>query len=297
MSVLQPDNLLIYQGFDQAELDREYSPSSAAGGDIRPYLRRYASLSQVAADAAGFLPALAYGPHPDEVVDVLRPENSGSAPLHVFIHGGYWQALGQRDFAFIGPAFQRRGVAFASLNYTLAPAASIGEMIGQCRRALAWLWRNAAGLGVDPARLTISGHSAGAHLCAMLLATDWPALGLPLDIIKSALLISGIYDLEPIRLSYVDGPLRLTPEDVAAWSPMLLDLPFRGPVAVVWGEHDTAEFRRQSRSFAEKLAKSGCETRLEEFPGRNHFDILFDFIADDSRLMALAGAAGPWPIT
>ena len=288
---------MIYRDFDQAELDREYSPSSAASGDIGGYLRRYAALSAEAAGSPGFLPGVSYGDHPDEVLDLLTAADGGPAPLHVFIHGGYWQALGQRDFAFIGPAFRRRGVAFASLNYTLAPAASIGEMIGQCRRALVWLFRNATGLGVDPARLTISGHSAGAHLCAMLLATDWPALGLPPDIIKGALLISGIYDLEPIRLSYVDLPLRLTAEDVAAWSPMLLDLPYRGPVTVVWGENDTAEFRRQSRDFAERLSTPARAVGRDEFSGLNHFDIVFDFIADDSRLMALAGAAGPWLIT
>jgi arylformamidase len=293
----QLNHCAVYRDFDQAELDREYSPSSAAGGEIGRYLGRYAALSAETAGSAGFRPDVSYGDHPDEVLDLFAPAGSGPAPLHVFIHGGYWQALGQRDFAFIGPAFQRRGVAFASLNYTLAPAASIGEMIGQCRRAVAWLFRNAAGLGVDPARLTISGHSAGAHLCAMLLATDWQALGLPPVIINGALLISGIYDLEPIRLSYVDGPLRLTPEDAAAWSPMLLDLPFRGPVAVVWGEHDTAEFRRQSRDFADRLSTHVCAVGREEFPGLNHFDILFDFIADDSRLMALAGAAGPWPVS
>ncbi len=279
---------VIHRGFDQAALDREYSPSLAAGGDIGPYLRRYTSLSQDAADSAGFLPALAYGPHPDEIVDVFRPAGDGPWPLHVFIHGGYWQALGQRDFAFIGPAFQRRGVAFASLNYTLAPAASIGAMIDQCRRALAWLFRHSGELNIDPARITISGHSAGAHLCAMLLATDWSALGLPADVIKAALLISGIYDLEPIRLSYVNAPLALTPGDVAAWSPMRLDIPVRGPVAVVWGEHDTAEFHRQSRDFADRLSTPGRAVHQEEFGGLNHFDILFDFIADDSRLMAFA---------
>jgi arylformamidase len=288
----------VYRDFDQAELDREYSPSSTAGGNIGPYLRRYAALSEIAAGGSGFVPGLAYGDHADEIVDLFRPVGDGPWPLHVFIHGGYWQALSQRDFALIGPAFQRRGVAFASLNYTLAPAASIGDMVDQCRRAMGWLYQNAAGVGVNPAKITISGHSAGAHLCAMLLAFDWTTLDLPADLIKSAVLISGVYDLEPIRLSYVNAPLGLTAPDVAAWSPIALDVPFAGRTTVAWGECDTAEFKRQSRCFVEKLQVSQGQVAWEEFPGRNHFDILFDFIEGEGRLIELcladAGSAcGP----
>jgi arylformamidase len=268
----------LYRGLDRAALDREYSPSLAAGGDITPYLRRYAALSEIATRLPGFRPGIPYGEHPDEVFDLFVPAGPGPWPVHVFIHGGYWQAMNQRDFAFIAPAFLKRGVAFASLNYTIAPAASIGDMIDQCRRAIARIAADAGRLGIDPGRITLSGHSAGAHLAAMTLS----------EIVERALLISGIYDLEPIRLSYVDAPLRLTPADVAAWSPLGLDLPARCPVAVAWGEHDTAEFRRQSRSFAERLAESGRAVSSAEFTGLNHFDILFEFLEDDSRLIGLA---------
>ncbi|HXH01929.1 MAG TPA: alpha/beta hydrolase [Candidatus Competibacteraceae bacterium] len=274
----------IYRGFDRAALDREYSPSSRVGGDIEPYLRRYAELSEQARAQPGARPGLAYGEHPDEVLDLFLPQDDGPWPLHVFIHGGYWQALSQRDSGFMAPMFQSQGVACAALNYTLAPAASIGEMIGQCRRALAWLYRHAAKLGIDRARIAVSGHSAGAHLLAMLLATDWTRLGLPADLIKGALLISGIYDLEPIRLSYVDAPLGLTAQQVAAWSPQYLEMHVRCPVAVVWGANETDEFKRQSRAFAARLAAAGLPVEAREYAGLNHFDIVLELCRTESEL-------------
>ena len=117
----------------------------------------------------------------------------------------------------------------------------------------------------------------------MLLA-GWDGTGL----VRRSLLISGVYDLEPIRLSYVDGPLRLTAAAVAAWSPLMLDLPAGGPCAIVWGENESGEFKRQSRAFAEKLMASGCDVTEVEFAAVNHFDILFEFLEAESCLLKLA---------
>jgi len=253
-----------------------------------PYLDEYARLSAQALAEPGVQPALRYGDHPDEVLDLFLPAGPGTSPLHVFIHGGFWQELSQREFAFPGPLFRRAGCAYAAINHTLAPAASIGDMIDQCRRAVAWLSAQADRFGIDRSRIAISGHSAGAHLCAMLMATDWPEFGAPADVIKGALLISGVYDLEPVRLSYVDKPLRLSRETVAAWSPQLLELNATCPTAMVWGEHDTAEFKRQSAEFAEKLGRGGTPVEHRELPALNHFDILFEFLNDGSQLMEMA---------
>jgi arylformamidase len=278
----------IYRGMDRATLDLEYSPSAKLPGGIMPYLDAYARLSAQALAEPGVRPALRYGDHPDEVLDLFLPAGPGPWPLHIFIHGGFWQELSQREFAFPGPVFQQAGVAYAAINHTLAPAARIGEMIDQCRRAVAWLWAQADRLGLDPSRITLSGHSAGAHLCAMLMTTDWPAFGAPRDIVKHALLISGVYDLEPIRLTYVDKPLGLSGDEVAAWSPQRLDLPAACPTAVIWGEDDTPEFKRQSAEFAEKLYRAGTTVAGRELPRLNHFDILFGFLDDCSALMEMA---------
>jgi arylformamidase len=278
----------IYRTFDRPALDREYSPSQAASAGLEHYLARYASLSEEALAGPGVMRDVRYGPHPDDLLDLFLPDGEGPWPLHVFIHGGFWQALSQRDFGFIGPAFQARQTAYVSLNYSLAPAATIGQMVDQCARGLAWLYANAGRLRLDPARITISGHSAGAHLAAMLLSCDWAALGAPPDTIKGALLISGVYDLEPIRLSYVDVPLGLSAADVAAWSPLRLAPTANCPVAIVWGESDTAEFRRQSRDYAAWLGRLQRAVTSYEFAGRDHFDILFEFLSCPSRLMDAA---------
>jgi len=283
----------IYRDFDRQALDLAYTPSEGLPGGIGHYLESYVSLSRQALTRPGASPDVPYGPHPDEVLDLFIPDGPpppAGWPLHVFIHGGYWQLLSQREFAFIGPPFQDRGVAYATVNYTLAPTATIGQMAEQCRRAVAWLYAGAARLGIDNRRIAISGHSAGAHLCAMLLATDWKAHGLPDDVIKCALLISGVYDLEPIRLSFVNDPLNLTPAQVAEWSPIGLTIKTHGPVAVVWGENDTAEFRRQSAEFAEKLSVGNGAVTAREFPALNHFDIVFEFLKVPSPFMTPDGA-------
>lgn len=278
----------IYRGFDRASLDLEYSPSAALPDGLEPYLEDYARLSQKALACPGVKPSLRYGERPDEVLDLFLPPGSGPWPLHIFIHGGFWQELSQREFGFFGPVFQERQIAYASIDHTLAPAATIGAMIDQCRGAVAWLYAKAGTLGLDRRRIALSGHSAGAHLCAMLLMTEWSRFGLPADVIKGALLISGIYDLAPIRLSYVNQPLKLSPDDVAAWSPQFLEPRADCPVAVVWGENDTAEFKRQGADFAGMLCRKGKTVERRELPALNHFDILFDFLKDPSQLLEVS---------
>ncbi len=275
----------LYRGLDRRTLDLEYSPSAKTPDGIQPYLDRYAELSRKAISGPGVQAGLHFGTHPDDLLDLFVPAMETPAPLHVFIHGGFWQALSQRDFAFLGPAFQRRGVAFATTNYTIAPAATIGEMAAQCARALGWLHGNAHRWRLDPNRITISGHSAGAHLCAMLLSRDWAREGVPRDTIKGAVLVSGVYDLEPIRLSYVGEPLRLSEAQVAAWSPIRLEPLADCPATLIWGENDTEEFKRQSRDYARWLRQHGRRVSSIELAACNHFDILLESGRGPDRLL------------
>ena len=280
----------LYRGLDRQALDLEYSPSARVRGGLIPYLALYKALSREAIFGEGVLTDLCFGADPGNVIDLFVPAGNGPWPLHVFIHGGFWQALSQRDFAFIGPPFQRQGIAFASINYTIAPAATIGQMIEECARAIGWLSANAQRWRLDPNRITISGHSAGAHLCAMLLSRDWAAAALPRGAIKGAVLVSGVYDLEPIRLSYVDEPLRLSQAQVAAWSPMRLKPLTDCPVALIWAENDTDEFKRQSRDYADWIGRQGQAVSGAERAGRDHFDILLAAEQSPGRLFEAARA-------
>ena len=160
--------------------------------------------------------------------------------------------------------FRPHGVATAVNNFGLAPAHDMDEIVRQNRAALAWLWRNAAQHGGDPARIYVAGHSAGGHLAAMLMATDWPALSpdLPRDLVKGACAIGGIFDLEPIRLTYLNDKLHLTAQQVAAHSPMHCTYPAPAPLLLVIAADESDEFHRQSREMAAFWERTGAPAEL-----------------------------------
>ena len=161
-----------------------------------------------------------------ETLDIFLPSNGrAGAPALIYIHGGYWQLSDKNDTTYIAPAFLDAGIAFITINYTLAPEAGINRIVSECRRAVAWVARHADEIGVDRERLFVAGHSAGGHLTAMMLATDWVAFdpsltGCPF---RGACALSGLYDLEPIRLSFLNDVLGLRETDVGPNSPLYLD--------------------------------------------------------------------------
>ncbi len=264
---------MLYRGFTQAELDQEYSPRSMIGGDLTPYLNSYAALSAQYRAQMDVICNVSYGDSTAQVLDFFPAKGAG-APLHVFIHGGYWQALSQLESAMMAPALVEAEYSFATLNYTLAPDARIGDMIDECRNALLWLAANAPDLGFDPSRVTLSGHSAGAQLASMVMATSADALARAGLRVRDVILISGVYDLEPISLTPVNEPLQLTPVEVHDLSP-IRHLPAPGPrYRVTVGERDTPEFIRQSRDYAELLRKAGHSVSFDLQNGVQHFDII-----------------------
>ncbi|WP_282120892.1 alpha/beta hydrolase [Ruegeria atlantica] len=264
---------MLYRGFSQDELEREYAPSSMIGGDLTPYLDSYTALSAQHRARMDVKENVAYGDSPAQVLDFFPAKGAG-APLHVFVHGGYWQALSQRESAMMAPALIEAEQSFATLNYTLAPDARLDQMVNECRDALLWLAENAFNLGFDPSRITLSGHSAGAHLVAMVMATSADALARAGLRVRDVILISGVYDLEPISLTSVNDPLQLTPVEVHDLSP-ILHLPPPGPrYHVTVAERDTPEFIRQSRDYAEALRKGGHSVSFDLQKGMQHFDII-----------------------
>jgi arylformamidase len=243
------------------------------GGDLTPYLNSYAALSAQYRAQMDVIGNVSYGDSTAQVLDFFPAKGAG-APLHVFIHGGYWQALSQRESAMMAPALVEAEHSFATLNYTLAPDARIGDMIDECRNALLWLAANAPELGFDPSRVTLSGHSAGAQLASMVMATSADALARAGLRVRDVILISGVYDLEPISLTPVNEPLQLTPVEVHDLSP-IRHLPAPGPrYRVTVGERDTPEFIRQSRDYAEALRKGGHSVSFDLQKGVQHFDII-----------------------
>ena len=260
---------LVYRHFTQTELEREYSPSSCVP-DINVFLREYAERSQVARQRCKVITDMRYGASTEETLDFF-PAASPHAPLEVFIHGGYWQALSKNESSFAAPDFVSHGVAFAALNYALAPKATLDEIVRQCRAALAWLYQHADELGFDRQRIFISGSSAGAHLAVMVTATNWQRdFGLPDHLIKGCAAVSGVFDLEPIRFTYVNDPLQLDAEAARHHSPLFLRPCVPTELIVSWGDNETSEFKRQGREFA-----AAWEAReVLEMRGYNHFDVI-----------------------
>lgn len=269
----------IYASFDQATLDREYSPSSCVD-DINVYLDQYRDVSgqvkKTTLEDTSCHADLAYGPSDDERLDLYVPVVAGCAPLQVFIHGGYWQALSKEDSAFAAPMFQESGSFFAAIDYTLAPEAGLTEIVDQNRRAIAWLYEQAGQWGYDRDRIFLSGSSAGAHLAMMMLLTDWSQYGVPNDVVKGVCAVSGIYDLEPIRLSYVNEVLGMDSQEARINSPLFHPIQNHCPIIFAHGDNETAEFKRQTEAYGDLLTRSGEEICFGEISERNHFDVIMD---------------------
>ena len=275
-----------WQNMDTAEREVAYSPSSCIGGDYSPFITTYRDRStQARADIIGWR-EYPYGPAPAQCLDFFPATgDSGPAPLLVFIHGGYWQELSKGDASFPAPAWVDRGVAFAALGYTLAPEASLGEIVAECRRAVSWLYENADDLGVDERRIVVAGSSAGAHLAAMVAMPGWQrGAGLSGVPVAVTVLVSGVFDLEPLVGTSIAEPLRLTGQDVSDLSPGRLPLGGFPHSIVCWGEVETNEFKEQSREFAARLDEVGTPCTSFEVAGRNHFDVVFE-LADTSSLI------------
>jgi arylformamidase len=268
----------IFGKYDQGALDAQYN-LRAAVPEHPLHFRRWAEASAAARERlAGHLD-LAYGDHPKQTLDYF-PAADTAAPILAFIHGGYWQSLDKSDFSFPAPAWAARGVSFASINYPLAPEAGIPEILESCRAAVLWLWHNAYALGADKARMFLAGHSAGGHLATMLLATDWTRFGaLPADLLKGACSVSGVYDLEPIRLSYQNPILKLDAATAKAMSPIHARPPQDRPLLVAVGGVETPEFLRQQEAFAERWSAAGARIDQLVLDRLNHYEAV-DCLAD-----------------
>lgn len=257
----------------------QYSPSFMLDGPLDPYLEAYAARSADGRADAPVLRTLRYGDRPANTVDLALPleADTGTAPLHVYIHGGYWRQLSKKDSFFLAPACLHRGEALAAVDYTLAPEASLDEIVDECCSALRGLRAEAESgrLPIDPGRITVSGSSAGAHLTAMA-ACRLPADQRP----ASVVLVSGIFDLEPLIATYINEPLNLDVTAAHRNSPSRHDLDGFPPTVVAWGDNETDEFKRQSRMFVDRIQAAGGRATEVEVPGRNHFDVVFDIVPD-----------------
>jgi arylformamidase len=268
---------------ERAMLDAQYNLRAAVPEHLTYFARYEAESAALRARRPGRLD-LSYGPTPRQAIDLFLPGTSG-APLLVFIHGGYWQSRDRKDFSFVAAPFLERGAAVALIGYDLAPAVRMDAIVAQIRAGLAWLYRHAPDYGCDARRLYLAGHSAGGHLVAMALATEWRTSGLPEDLIKGVCAISGIFDLEPIRRCYLNDVVGLDADEARRNSPIHQALHGRCPVIVAVGELETRAFHEQSRDFAARLERDGWPRQLLVQPGVDHFGIVMSLSEPDAPLV------------
>lgn len=276
----------IFRDYTQAELDSQYDNRGHVPDHEEIYAARAKGAEAVLATFDTRLD-VAFGPGPEETLDIYLPENPGAnLPINVFLHGGYWFSRHKDDFRFMAKGLAARGGILVIVNYALIPSVNMTELVRQCRAAVAWTFENAATFGGDAGRIHVSGHSAGGHLTAMMMTTDWTAFGdtLPADLVKSGSAISGIYDLEPIRLGFMQETLGFTTEDVAAFSPIGLTPATKAPLIVSVGGSETDEFIRQSEEFVPVWKQAGINCSLMVVPGMNHFTILGEMAEADGAL-------------
>lgn len=272
----------MWKNLSPSDLSREYSPSSCAP-DFARVLIRYRSLSDEVL-ATRIRETVRYGDLPQEQALLFPSDAPGTPPLLIYIHGGYWQELSARDSCFAAGDALAQGVSYAAIDYSLAPGASVAQIVLQCARAVKYLRR--LHLQAHPgASVVVAGSSAGAHLAAML-CTAGPHLGgdgtaTPLD---GAVLLSGTYDLRPLVHTYINDPLGLDGAEALRLSPQFLAATSTVPTVVCWGEHETGEFKRQSREYAARVRTSGRLVSAYEVSGAHHFDIVFGLCDPSSRL-------------
>src|SRR5713101_6974324 len=254
---------MLYRGMDRAQLDAAYNNTAAVperDAIVAGWGTRSAAIRR---ERPGHFD-LRYGDSPRERIDLFLAADP-NAPTLAFIHGGYWQMNDKDSFAFLAEGLAPNGINLALIEYTLAPAARMDRIVGELRRSVGWLAEHLGEYGADPDRLYVAGHSAGGHLTAMTM---------PLPAVRGGLAISGIYDLEPIRLNYLNEKLGLDAAEAERNSPLRHLPATAGELVVAYGSRELPELCRQSIELARAWAERGLRGRLLPVDGADHFTIL-----------------------
>ena len=265
----------VWLDMDQKELDDAYDQSVYAP-NLRQVIGRWITNSNAVRARLGAPERRAYGPTNIEALDIYRTERT-NAPIHIYIHGGGWRSSVASMYAFPAELFVHAGAHWVVPDFNSVDdlESSLIPLAEQVRRAVAWIYRNAESFGGDPNRIYVSGHSAGGHLAGVILTTDWQRLyDLPPDIVKGGLCCSGMFDLEPVRLSARRHYIKFTDEMVETLSPQRNLDKLNAPVIVAYGSLETPEFQRQARDFAAAVKAAGKDAELLVAEGYNHFEVI-----------------------
>jgi arylformamidase len=263
----------VFLNYDQLELDASYDQAYYEPL-IGQVAKRLASNSEAVRARLGAPQRMAYGPTEIEKLEIYRTK-AANAPVFVMIHGGSWQAGAAKDYGFPAEVFVNAGAHFVALDFIDIKTAGgdLGVMADQVRRGIAWVCKNTASFGGDPARVYIGGHSSGGHLCGVALITDWPEFGLPETAVKGGLCMSGMYEMDPVRISWRREFVHFTDRMADAMSAQRHIDKLRAPITVTYGTFETPDFQRQSRDFAAAVKAAGKPVELIEVPNYAHLEM------------------------
>ena len=264
----------VYHDFTtQNEIDLEYNFALTVP-EVKDWADFYVKQSAAARSNLDCTLDVRYGPTMDETVDIF-PAKDPSSPVMVFIHGGYWYSFSSKEFSMVANGLVGHGITVAVMNYTLCPKATVSEITRQSRSLIAWLHREAVNYNADPSRIFVSGHSAGGQQVAMLSGTDWSGdYGLPDDVIKGGVAISGIHDLRALPYSYLQPSLQLTHEVIIRESPCL-NVPTSGPPLLIsCGAKETSEIQRLANEYHQARQANGLGGELLVQDGKHHYSAI-----------------------
>src|SRR6185503_12889778 len=284
----KPKGPLVFLDYDKEEIDLAYDQAPWAP-NAREINKRNAEKSATAIARLGEPRRVAYGSAEIEKVEIYTTKKT-NAPINIFLHGGAWRSGNARGVAYMSETFVDAGAHFISVDFNNAPEVdgNLMVMADQVRRAIAWVYKNAASFGGDPNRLYISGTSSGAHLAAVALTTDWQKdFGLPVDTLKGGLCCSGMYDLYPVSLSARAGYVKFTAEMIEKFSPQRHLDKLVAPIIVAHGTLETPEFQRQNREFAAAVKAAGKPVKFLVGHGYTHFE-MFETLGNPYGLLGRA---------
>jgi arylformamidase len=264
---------LVWMDMDQHELDESYDNDILAFNS-KTVLERQNANNEIARGIVGMPMRVAYGPSEIEKVDIYKCKRA-NAPVLVFIHGGSWRGGRSAQFAVYAEPFVKAGAHFIAVDFTNVRETDgdLFPMVDQCRRAVAWVYRNAASFGGNPDAIYLCSRSSGSHLASCVVINEWQKEGLPLDILKGGVFGSGMYDLKPVRLSLRSKFVKFTDEMEQQLSAIRHIDRIHTPLVLGVGSLETPEFRRQAGDFAAALQAAGKPVRVIVAPGYNHYEV------------------------
>jgi len=275
-------NEKIYKTFRQDELEYQYNPRASVA-DYPQLSKRKAEQARKVREAAKSWLNVSYGSSPRETMDIYAADKAGG-PVLVYIHGGYWRGGAKEDNCNFVPTFTGRGATVVVVEYDLCPKVTVSEIVRQTRAAIAWVFKNITRYGGNPSNLYVSGHSAGGHLTAMALAHNWEKEGMPADLIKGAVVTSGVYDLDVVPYLSVQADIRMTPEVARANDPLTHPPLVRCPVVVAVGGAEPKGWQQMSQDYFNYCKQQGLKADYLVIPGANHYTMAENMLDANSSL-------------